>query len=139
MKDLFTAIYTKFATTPYSSFYNAVTGLFIETAPQNIDYPYATYHLVSNSHDYSWTSTFEEAAIDFNLISDSTAGVLEITQLYEKLKEVYDDCALSVTGYNHLRMRRENAWLNSFPTTKPDRTLYQYTVQYNILNHKEDT
>jgi hypothetical protein len=136
LKDLFTGIYTKFSTTPASSFYNAVSGrMYLEEAPQNTAYPYAVYSLVNNSPDLYWNSRLEEGTIDFNLYSDSTAGATEITQLYEKLKEQFDDASLTVSGYSHLRFRRENAWLNKMPSEIPNKSIWAYTVQYNVLLH----
>jgi hypothetical protein len=136
MKDLFTGLYTEFATTPASSFYTALSGrMYLEEAPQGTAFPYAVYSLVNNSPDHYWTSRFEEATIDFNLYSDSTSGATEITQLYEKLKEQFDDCSLTVSGYSHLRFRRENAWLNKLPSEIPDKSIWGYTVQYQVLLH----
>ena len=139
MKDLFTGIYTEFVSG--SSFYDAISsgggGLWLEEAPQGTPFPYATYSLVNNSVDYNFTNQLEEATIDFNLYSDSTAGAVEITQLYEKLKEQFDDVSLSggVTGYSQLKFRRENAWLNKLPSDIPNKSVWGYTVQYEVLLH----
>ena len=136
MKNLFTGIYTEFESAPASSFYNALTGgLHLEEAPQGTAFPYATYSLVTNSPEYTWTNRIEEATIDFNLYSDSESGGLEIVGLYEKLKEQFDDVNLTVTGYSFLKFRRENAWLNKLPSEIPNKSIWGYTVQYGVQLH----
>ena len=136
MKDLFTGIYAEFSSVPASSFYTALSGrLYLEEAPQGTPFPYGTYGLVNNSADYNFTNRFEEATIDFNLYSDSTSGAVEITGLYEKLKEQFDDVNLTVAGYSELKFRRENAWLNKQPSDIPNKSVWGYTVQYGVLLH----
>jgi len=137
MDDLFTAIYTRFSTTPYSSFYNGVNGeLHLEEASSSATMPYAVYNMVSSVHDWTFTSDFEETVFDFNLFSDSTGGATEITQLYEKLKDQFDDCVLTVSGYTHLKMRRENAYLSVDSEAIPNKRIWQYTVQFRNLIQK---
>ena len=120
MKDLFTGLYTEFTSVPASSFYTALDGrLYLEEAPQGTEYPYAVFSLVNNSLEQNWTNKIEDATIDFNLYSASESGAVEITGLYEKLKDQFDDVNLTVAGYSHLKFRRENAWLNKMPSDIP--------------------
>ena len=135
MKDLFTAIHTEF--TSGSSFYNGTSGqLYLEEAPTTAEMPYAVYNMVNTNHDWTWTSDFEDTVFDFNLFSDSTGGATEITELYEKLKEQFDDCSLTVTGHSHLHFNRENAWLSKNSDAIPNKSIWQYTVQYRSLTRK---
>jgi hypothetical protein len=135
MKALFDGIYTEFTSVAHSSFYNALTGgLHLEEAPQGTDFPYGVYGLVNNSPEYTWTNRIEEATIDFNLYSD-LAGGTEIMGLYEKLKEQFDDVNLTVVGYSFLKFRRENAWLNKLPSEIPNKSIWGYTVQYEVQIH----
>ena len=137
MDDLFTGIYTRFSTTPYSSFYNGVNGeLHLEEASSSAEMPYAVYNMVNSAHDWTFNTDFEETVFDFNLFSDSTGGPTEITQLYEKLKDQFDDCVLTVSGYTHLKMRRENAYLSVDSEAIPNKRVWQYTVQYRNLIEK---
>lgn len=141
MKDLFTGIYTHFATTPHSSFYNAVGGrLFLEEAPASTPYPYATYSLVVNSYDASFTSHFEEATIDFELYSDSTGGATQITQMYEKLKSQFDDPSFVMgSSYRLVRFRRERAELMRLIDQIPNKPVWHYAVTYSVLTRKART
>jgi hypothetical protein len=143
MDDLFSAVYTRFNTTPYSSFYNGTSGqLYLEEAATTAEMPYAVYNMVNSNHDWTFKangSEFEETVFDFNLFSDSTGGATEITQLYEKLKEQFDNCSMTVSGHSHLKMRRENAWLSVDSQAIPNKRIWQYTVQYRNLLHKSTT
>jgi len=136
MKALFTGIYNEFSSVPASSFYSALSGrLYLEEAPQGTAFPYAIYSLVSSPVDYNFTNRFEELTMDFNLYSDSESGAIEITGLYEKLKEQFDDVNLTVTGYSALKFQRQNAWLNKMPSDIPNKSVWGYTVQYGVLLH----
>ena len=137
MDDLFTAVYNEFSSVPLSSFYSGTSGqLYLEEAPSTAEMPYAVYNMVNSNHDWTWTSNFEETVFDFNLFSDSTGGATEITALYEKMKDQFDDCTLTVTGYSHLKFRRESAWLLKDSNAIPNKSIWQYTVQYRSLIRK---
>jgi len=107
MKVLFTGIYNLFNATPHNSFYNALSGgLYLYEAPQNTDYPYAVFFLVSGEHDrYFSGPDFEEPVIQFSLFSDSESAS-EVTDLFTYLTALYDDCSLTVTGYTSIIFER---------------------------------
>ena len=137
MDDLFSAIYTEFSSVPLSSFYSGTSGqLYLEEAESTAEMPYAVYNMVNSNHDWTWSSDFEETVFDFNLFSDSTGGATEITALYEKMKDQFDNCSLTVTGYSHLKFIRENAWLSKDSNAIPNKSIWQYTVQYRSLIRK---
>ena len=138
MKDLFTGIYTHFATTPHTSFYNAIGGrLHLEEAPAGTAYPYATYNLVVNSYDSSWTSSFEEASIEFELFSDSTGGATQITAMYEKLKSAFDNPNFLIgSSYKLVRFRRTSAELMRLTDAVPNKVVWHYGVNYTVLTRK---
>ena len=134
MQNLFTGIYNRFQSTSASSFYNALSGkMYLGEAPTTASYPYAVYNLVIGTHDANWQTNYEEAVIDFAMYSDSTSGATEIVQLYSKLKEGYDEANFTVTGNSLVRFRRESAWLNKVPLEEPNKSVWQYVVQYRAL------
>lgn len=136
MRELFTGIYTRFASTPHSSFYDDISGrLYLEKAPTGTSYPYATYGLVSASHDWTFTEDFEEALIDFQLFSDA-AGASEITDMHAHLMAQFDDCNLTVSGYDHVWMQRDMSYLNLTQDQVPEKDIWQYTVEYRVLIQK---
>lgn len=137
MYDLFTGIYTTFSSTPYSSFYNKLSGkLYLNEAPQGTAYPYAVYDLVINEADENWHTKYEEATIDFTVYSDSTLGAAEITQCYEALKEQFDNANLTISGYDSVHCQRENSWLDKIPTEQPNKSIWQAVIQYTVLFRK---
>lgn len=134
MKNFFTGIYTYFGTTNCQSFSSAIAGrLYLNEAPTTADFPYAIYSLVANEYDENWHTGYDEALVDFELYSDSTGGATEITDLYEHLKTGFDNANFSVTSNSLLRFKRENAWLNKLPDVVPNKSIWQYVVQYRCL------
>ena len=124
---LLTGIFTKFNVA--NTFKTAVGGrLFTRYSPQNTPFPYAVLDIVTGIGDWNFTQEFDDVDIQFNLYSKSTSET-EIGTLYSTLRALYDDCALTVTGYTHLFMQYDQYWSLS----NPDENIRQYTVQYNIL------
>jgi hypothetical protein len=135
MKNLTTALYTHFTRTTgsptpvHNAFYNQISGrLYKEVAPQNSLLPYAVYHLISNVPDWNFTNYFENARIQFDLVSKNTSSV-EVEDMFTNLKSLYDWCALTVTGNTFLYMRRDLARL----TFDIDFSTWVYNVDYLIL------
>ena len=124
---LLTGIFTKFNVA--NTFKTAVGGrLFTRYSPQNTPFPYAVLDIVTGIGDWNFTQEFDDVDIQFNLYSKSTSET-EIGTLYSTLRALYDDCALTVTGYAHLFMQYNQYWSLS----NPDENIRQYTVQYSIL------
>ena len=137
MKDLLTGIYTEFTSAPASSFYTKIGGkLYLNEAPSTAVMPYAVYDIVANVADENWHTKYEETTVDFTLYSDSAAGALEISQMYEGLTEQFDNVGLTVANYNHIHMQRTNSWLDKIPADVPNKSIWQYVVEYNILTRK---
>ena len=127
MNALLTGIYTKFNAA--NTFKTAVGGrMYTRYAPQGISYPYAVADIVTGLGDWNFDQEFDDIDIQFNLFSQSTSET-EIGTLYSTLRALYDDCALTVSGYTHLFMQYDQYW--SF--SNADENVRQYTVQYNIL------
>lgn len=132
MKPLFTGIFTKFTALPANSFYTALSGrLYSRWAPQNTAFPYAVVDIVSGIGDWNFTNDFDDIDLQISLFSRSTSET-EIGNLLTYLRALYDDTALTVTGYTHLFMQYNQYW----SLANPDEKIRQYTVQYNILLQK---
>jgi hypothetical protein len=139
MQALFKGIYAQFASTStggYKAFYNDVNGqLYFTEAPSSATFPYAVYFLVGESHDWQFQTDYVDADIQFNLFSSSEEAT-QITNMYEDLKATFDDCVLTCTGYSHVYMIRNFAQLMKFPTEIPDKSIWQYSVEYNVYLKK---
>ena len=127
MNALLTGIYTKFNAA--NTFKTAVgSRLYTRYAPQGTAFPYAVLDIVTGIGDWNFTQEFDDIDVQINLYSKSTSET-EIGTLYSTLRALYDDCALTVVGYEHLFMQYDQYWSLS----NPDENIRQYTVQYNIL------
>ena len=128
-----------------NTFYAAVDGrMYLGEVPQGSVYPNATYKLIRNTNDWTFTDDFDNALIQFNLYSKSQSAV-EITDTQTKLCLLYDDCGLASTDlgarWNHVYMIQDGSWLGK--TIAPDSTsggsVWDYAVQYKVMLTKGST
>jgi len=130
MKVVLEAIYSKFAPAGAKpAFYTDMGGrLRLFTALQNEAYPFCTYTLIGNGLE-TWFDgeTQELISVQFNIYANESSAQ-NITDYFEDLKTLYDECALSVTGWSHLRMERNWAYL----LRDEKNNVWQYSVQYRI-------
>lgn len=129
MLVLFQAIKTKFDGN--SALKTAGKNIYLNDAPQNTALPYVTMHLISNVPDDTFGERIEVLRIQFSIFSD-TRGSAEVGGIFEALKTCFDYCDLTVTGYSHVEMRRDNANL----LRNPDDASWQYVVDYKIILQK---
>lgn len=108
MENLLTAIVTKISGSTLS---NDVSGrIWLDKVPdddQPVTYPYIIYFIVSDVPDWTFKESFEDILIQFSLFSASS-GLTEITTMYNDLKALFDDCAMSITSDTLIWFRREN-------------------------------
>jgi len=130
MKDVLKAIYDQ--AVAEDNFMDALSDQFyLNSAPQSIDKPYAVFQLITNAADYNFTSTFDVSEIQIDIIDVNTSS--NILTLADKCMTDFDDCTLTVAGYQFLRMERD--W-NSL-TEDPTEEIQRYTVQYSIWTRKD--
>ena len=138
MEVLFNGIYTLYSgvSAKAVTLQTSLTGgLHFYTATQNTNYPYAVYFMVSNVPERTFQERFENSIIQFNIFSSrehSTDAPSEIVGIRDDLVDLYDECALTITGYTHLSMLRIFDEL-LYPW---DDEVYQYSIQYRILAEK---
>jgi hypothetical protein len=104
MKALFDAIFARFQ----DSILHAVLAgkLYWDEAPQETRLPYAVCTLISDTPGYTFTDTHERVLIQFDLYA---ADHDTANDLYEGLKDLFDDCDLTVAGYRFGKMERISA------------------------------
>ena len=95
-------------------------------APENTQFPFAVVDIPTITHDWTFTETIEDLDVYFNLFSKS-ASESEITGLENALYSLFDNCALTVTGYTHVFMQRDV----SNAMHDPDQGIRQVSVIYN--------
>ena len=128
MKALFKAVYDKYLTA--NDFRTAVSQFYLNNAPQGISRPYSVYQLITNIADYNFTSTFDEAELQIDIIDDNASS--DILDYADKCMALFDDCELSVTGYQFLKMERDWNQLSE----DPEEEIQRYTIQYTIWLRK---
>lgn len=135
MKVLTTAIYSKISG---SSLSTAIGGRFYKNrAPEDAEYPYVVYMIVTDTPDYNFKTTIEDVIIQFSIFSAKQSST-EAENLYGYLKTLYDDCTFTVTGSSLIWMIRQNAILMVEDHTVSNGTIqvWHYAVDYNIKTEK---
>ncbi len=145
MNNLLTAIFSKISG---SSFSSDIGGrIFLDNAPDNTEFPYCVVFIVSDMPEYTFPAAtakgnLEEIIIQFSLFSAS-AGMTEITGIYEDLRTLFDDCTLTIppTGtetYALIWMKRENltVMVDEIITKEGTVGVKHWAVDYNILMEK---
>jgi hypothetical protein len=114
MKVLFDAIYAKFTAIQgeaRNSFYTDMGGrMYFMRAVQDAVFPYCVYRMVSNMYEYQFSEDFENITLQFSIFSIDESAV-NVEKYFTDLKTLYDWCTLSITGYTHVYMRREQSRL----------------------------
>jgi len=128
MKALFKAIYDQYSTV--NDFRTAVPRFHLNNAPQSSTKPYAVFQLITNVTDYNFTSTFDDAEIQIDIIDDNISS--DILDHADKCMALFDDCTLTVTGYQFLRMERDWNQLSE----DPEEEIQRYTIQYTVWLRK---
>lgn len=131
MNSLFRGIYDRFSATTTTGFYNDVSGrMYHNVAPQESAFPYCVYFSVDDIDDLDFTDEHEDFTIQFNIFSQNNSA-LETGNLLESLKTMFDNCNLTVTGWNHLQFQRDNVTPNNdFGQVPP---VQGYSISYDVL------
>ena len=140
MKALTTAIYSRF-TESQNDFYDLIGGrLFEHEAPEGSDFPYAVYTIVSSASERTFSERLTETLIQFSLFSSSSSSG-EVKDIYDSLKKLYDECALTITdpASTLLWMRESNLAPMIDDVITPSGTVgvKHWAVDYEVLVSKD--
>jgi len=132
MKEVFQAIYNKFNTD--NDFYDGVSGQLYphEVDQENASYPCAAYFLILNSADWTFAEDVEYITVQFSIYSDANSSG-EVLDLYDDLKDLFDDAALTVTGYPSVKCHRDQMRL----VRDVEESTWHLTVDYEIELQRE--
>ena len=135
MNSLFTAIYDRFSSTTSSGFYNDISGrLRHNKASQGDTFPYCVYFSVSDIDELDFTDEREDFTLQFDIFTQKNSGT-EAGNLLESLKTMFDNCSLTVTGWNHLQFQRKQIYPNNDFSQDP--SIQGYSVEYDVLLEKQ--
>lgn len=107
--------------------------MFEDEAPRGTIFPYAIFSFVTDTPDWLFVERFENPLVQFDLYSTSKATV-EIKEMYKRLKALYDDADLAISGGTLLKMHRRNmiATLEDVKVKKAIETARHWTVDYDV-------
>jgi len=133
MKNLMTAIYTKFNAT--NDLNTAIGGrLYYKRAPDEKEFPYIVYDIVSDVPDWTFTDTYENVTIQFDIFAIAGVSSGQTEDIYTALKSLYDDCSLSVASNTFLYMWRQNlvTTIEELTTNIGTEIIEHWSVDYEI-------
>ena len=106
MKVVYQALYTLFNTA--NTFKTAVNGQFYPgfADQERATFPYAVYFLVTDVSDWTFSEDIERLSMQISIFDDSNSPTTILTA-YEYMKSLFDDATLSVSGYTHVYMHRQ--------------------------------
>jgi hypothetical protein len=97
-------------------------------AGKNCAFPYSTFQFISDVPEYVFgvEKALEDIVWQLDIYGDSGNEVLDVA---EKAMDCFDECSLTVSGYSHLRNKRENSDI----IYENDTDIYHYYIEYRVL------
>ena len=135
MRPVWKGIYGQFTASTSAAFYADMRGqMFLQQARQNTTFPYCVFSIVSDDHSWKFAGIdVEDMLVQFNIFDNRHSS--DIGKHYDDLNTMYDGKNLTTTGYNFINMNLDwsNMVVYTEEITKPNRPIWQYTVQYNMM------
>jgi len=128
MKNLITAIYSK-ATGGANDFTTALGGrIYFGEAIQRAQMPYAVFSMVSTVPEYFLRFRHEEVLMQFNIFDESRSAN-NVATYAGYCKALFDDCAMTVTGYTLIIFEREQERILRHDMLE---NTWLYNIQYRV-------
>ena len=132
MKQLFTGIINKFTTGTPTIYTNLGGRLRLHEAKQGETLPYGVFFLIGTSPDYYFgEQRLFSNIIQFSLFTNDRSSE-NICDYYDNLTSLFDECTLTITDYNFLRMER--TW--DYLLRDAPEGVWQSSIQYRITMEK---
>jgi len=106
MKALRNAIYSKLAGSSLDTLVNG--QLYYGAAPFGTRFPYVVFMPVAQTPDKTFTEYYTDSLIQFSVFSAVETSSTECYDIMEAVKTLYDECALTITGYTLVWMKIQN-------------------------------
>lgn len=103
--------------------------MFRYKASQNVNSPYCVFQLITGSPDPTFTSDGEILSYQFSIFNQdgNSLSTAIIDDVFKKLTALYDDAALTISGYMSIAMTRTG---ESYLPSVDD--VQMYVVDYEI-------
>ena len=129
MTPLAIGIYNYFKAAPANTFYTAMGGrMYFGEAPQGATFPYCVMSIISSEHDWTFDDEMESVLVQFSIFTNESSAV-NIGLHWSKLKSLYDDASLTVSGYTQVSLLRGQSIL----LRETENNIWQYAVEYECL------
>lgn len=131
MNNLLSSIMTK---TTGSALSTDVNGrVFLDRAPEETEFPYVSFFIVSGVPDDVFNKKGKDIILQFDLFSNSE-GAAEITDMYNDLHSLFDDCSLAITSNNLVWMKETNVttMTEDITTASGTQKVKHWAVDYQI-------
>ena len=102
-------------------------------APENTEFPYAVYRVVTNTPERTFSEDYENTTIQFSLFSIAS-GTTEIENMFTTLKALYDEIPFTVSGGTLVWMRRYTTIFNveDHTTATGTQRVWTYHVDFDV-------
>lgn len=137
MNALTTAIYNRSQIA--SNYKTSIGGRQYSFKAQSAIYPYVVFLILNEKPEFLLgantitSSNFENIHCIFNIHSNNVGSSNEVGTILENLKTHYDDCTLTISGYNNIVMERTNV-LGPYWSEEPPEWVIQ--VEYKLILQK---
>jgi len=111
----------------YDHFSHADMDLFLHEAESGEDLPYCIFYFINAALEKTFSSEVEDTEIQFSIYADKASTALSLA---DALHALYDNCKLTVSGYNFLSMDRQISRL-----IKQDNGVWHHVTTYQVLIH----
>lgn len=132
MTEIETAIYTAFRGNAALST-AAPGGLHNIQAKSSAAYPRIIFGLPAGLKTNTFSHEKEELIVEFKIYTKDIGSSASLNDLYDKLKAVYDDYMIPVSGYETIQMRRT---ISRKTKDEVDEAVWIYLVQYEVTLEK---
>jgi len=107
--------------------------MFKAEAPQETEFPYVVFFVVSNTPEYPGGKTIEQFLLQFSLFS-AASGSGEIEDMLTHLRTLYDDVVLTITGNTEIYFIRGNlvTMRDEITTAAGTQGVFHYVQEYEI-------
>jgi hypothetical protein len=132
IKNLFIALKARLTAITNDLNTDIADRLYKDVAPHGAQFPYVVASLVTDVPDKTFTEDYSDVYVQFSLFSNDAGSTTELENMYAHLKELYDECELSVTGAYWVWMKRQNATRIDDDTTTENGNshVFGYAVDY---------
>ena len=135
MKNILTAIYSKFTGSDLSSYVGG--RIYLDQAPESCEFPYAVYFVVSSVPDDVFGKKGQQTLIQFSLFSANPSAV-EISTMHQYLKALFNECSLTITGNTLALMHEVNltTMVDEITTAEGVQNVKHWAADYEVVTQE---